>query len=478
MTHHRRNQPANRPDATEPTPFLNFPEAVIEYVPIDDLTENSDSPRTHSAKQQLQLSNAVREFGILLPIVIDECAKVMAGNARLAVAKYLGLKTVPTIQYSHLTEQQKVAFTIADNRIAENATWDYEVLAPQLEMLSKSSIDIDPTIVGIDMPEIDLIILADLAVNDEGDADDDMPAIDRNGFIVTKPGDLWILGDHRLLCADALLETSYQHLMMGEHAQMIISDVPYNVRIQGHVSGKGRNQHPDFLQASGELSSPEFENFLAKAFRCFVRYSVDGSIHFVFIDWRHLSEILNAGSIHYTELKNLIVWAKSNAGMGSFYRSQHELILAYKNGSTPHINYFELGQHGRHRSNVWTYAGANAFGKDRDDDLARHPTSKPVAMIVDALLDCSDRGGIVLDPFVGGGTTIIAAERTGRQAYAMDLDPLYVDATIHRWQALTGQQAIHESSGTNFAEIEDERREQTGRSSEDQSSVACQKMEN
>jgi DNA modification methylase len=254
---------------------------------------------------------------------------------------------------------------------------------------------------------------------------------------------------------------AYDRLLAGQRAEMVFTDPPYNVPINGHVSGLGRTRHREFPMASGEMSEGEFANFLQRVFQLLVDHSAEGSLHFICMDWRHMGETLQAGRATFSEFKNLIVWNKTNAGMGSFYRSKHELVFAWKNGTASHINNFELGQHGRHRTNVWDYAGANTMRPGRLDDLAMHPTVKPVGMVADAIKDCSRRRSIILDPFLGSGTAVIAAERTGRRAYGIELDPAYVDVVIRRWQAYTGKSAELAVDGLSFDEVERERRQAT-----------------
>jgi DNA modification methylase len=271
---------------------------------------------------------------------------------------------------------------------------------------------------------------------------------------VSRPGDVWKMGPHRLICGDARDAAVYQALLGDEHAQMVFTDPPYNVPISGHVCGLGEVRHREFAMAAGEMSKAEFTAFLASVLGQLAAFSADGSIHYVCMDWRHIEEILQAGNAVYSELKNLIVWNKTNGGMGAFYRSKHELVFAFKNGTATHINNFGLGQHGRYRTNVWDYEGISSIGKNRADELAMHPTVKPVAMVADAIRDCSKRGGIVLDAFSGSGTTIMAAEQTGRRGYAIELDPLYVDVAVRRWQLATGQNAMLAGSKSSFADME------------------------
>jgi len=271
-------------------------------------------------------------------------------------------------------------------------------------------------------------------------------------------GDLFRIGPHRLVCGDARDPASYSALLGGEHAQMIITDVPFNVKIGGNVSGLGKVVHGEFPMASGEMSRDEYIAFLNTVMAQLAHHSIDGSIHFHFIDFRHITEMLAAAEGVYSEVKNLCVWVKQNAGMGSLYRSQHELVFVFKSGKSPHINNVQLGKHGRNRTNVWRYAGANSFGKDRDALLAAHPTAKPVDLVADAIMDCSDRGGLVLDPFLGSGTALLAAERTGRRGFGIELDPWYVDVALARLAVVCADPVIHDATGMTFAELREARR--------------------
>ena len=424
----------------------------IQQIPVAALEPDPRNARTHTKQQIRQIGDSIQEFDFVNPILIDEANRIIAGHARRDAAVQLGLETVPVIQLSHLTRHQKRALAIADNKLAENAGWNEEVLAQEIKILSEVEVDFDVTITGFAPAEIDLLIEG-LAPTDDPRADE-IPDPEEAESIVVRRGDLFRLGHHHLLCGDATRATDFEVLMAGRTAQMVITDPPYNIPI-GNVCGSGRIKHQDFVMAAGEMSAAEFTDFLEKAFSNLAVHSIEGSVHFVFQDWRHLPEILAAGEAAYSELKQLIAWVKTNAGMGSFYRSQHELVLAFKSGTAPHINNFELGQHGRHRSNVWTYAGVNSLGPDRLDELRMHPTVKPVALVADAIKDCSRRGGVILDPFAGSGTTLIAAEKTGRRAYAMELDPKYVQTAIRRWQAFTGGEAVHAETGLTLVAMEE-----------------------
>ena len=272
---------------------------------------------------------------------------------------------------------------------------------------------------------------------------------------VTRLGDVWLLAKHILVCGDSTDAATYKLLMDGEKAEFVFTDPPYNVRIDGNVSGLGSVKHREFAMASGEMSESQFTTFLSKTYALLCRYSTDGSIHQICMDWRHMREMLQAGDANYSELKN--VWNKSNAGMGTFYRSKHEMVFIWKNGSAPHINTFELGQYGRHRTNVWDYDGVNTMRPGRLDELAMHPTVKPVALVTDAIKDCSKRGSLILDPFCGSGTILIAAEKTGRRGRTIELDPVYVDVAIQRWEKFTGEIATLAPLGETFDEVREAR---------------------
>ncbi len=429
---------------------MEVPPAVA-MVPTDSLKPAKRNARTHNATQVDQLARSIREFGVIKPVIVDDANRLVAGHGIWAAAKQLGLERIPVIRVSHLSPTQLRVYALADNQLATKSGWDRELLAIELGELQTElpEIGLDLSITGFDPGDIDSV-LTDFE-DGPGSALDDVPDV-QEGPAVCRTGDIFVLGRHRLLVGDARDETAYAHLMQGEVAEMGIHDVPYNVRIQGNVGGRGRTQHKEFACASGEMSPAEFTSFLQQALNFCAVHSADGAIHFVFIDWRHLRELLAAGAVVFDELKNMCVWVKSNAGQGSFYRSQHELVLVFKHGQATHLNSFGLGGNGRSRSNVWRYAGVNSFRAGRMDELKMHPTVKPVAMIADAMRDCSRRGSIVLDAFVGSGTTIMAAEQVGRRAFCIEIDPHYADVAIRRWQAFTKRDAVLEKSGEPFDE--------------------------
>jgi DNA modification methylase len=427
----------------------------IEYTLVQELQPYPNNARTHSKKQIRQIANSIKRFGFINPVVVDDKNVVMAGHGRVEAAKQLGLHAIPTVRLSHLSETDKKAYILADNKLALKAGWDREVLAIELQGLIDLKVDIELT--GFETPEIEVLLdEAREAKGSQAGPEDAAPEYTA-GATVTQPGDLWILGQHRLLCGDAREQSCYDALLEGVAAQLVFTDPPYNVKIDGHVCGLGRIRHKNFAMGCGEMSESEFVLFLEAVFRRMALNSVDGAIHFVCMDWRHMTEMLAAGRKIYTELKNVCVWNKSNAGMGSFYRSKHELVFAWKNGTQPHINNFELGQHGRTRTNVWDYAGITGMHAGRLEELAMHPTVKPVAMVANAIKDCSHRGGTVLDPFCGSGTTLIAAEKTGRKARALEIDPHYVDVAVRRWQTYTGKQAVLSTTGQTFEDVEEQR---------------------
>ncbi|MDI3335664.1 DNA methyltransferase [Defluviimonas aestuarii] len=411
----------------------------IEEVAVGDLRPWAKNARTHSKKQLKQIGESIRTFGFTNPVLIDAVNTILAGHGRVEAAKLIGMACVPCVRLEHMTPDQKRAYVLADNKLALNAGWDEELLAEELQaLLGVENLGFDIGVTGFDLGEIDTLI-SGLSVEEPGDPEDDI--LPTGAPRRAHPGDVWQLGRHRLVCGDALDPEVVTMLMDGEQARMVFSDPPYNVKIYGHVGGSGKTKHREFAMASGEMTVSEFAEFLTRAFRNMANHSMDGSIHYLCMDWRHMGEMLEAGQGVYAELKNLIVWAKDNGGMGTFYRSRHELIFAFKKGEAPHVNTFELGQHGRYRTNVWNYRGVNTMRAGRMEELALHPTVKPVQMIADAIRDVSGRGEIVLDLFGGSGSTLIAAEKTGRRGYLVELDPIYCDRILTRWEAYAKDEA-------------------------------------
>ena len=418
---------------------------------IDALTPWSGNARTHSSKQIRQIAASIETFGFTNPVLIDEAGGILAGHGRVAAARQLGCSEVPCLRLDHMTAEEKRAYVLADNKLAENAGWDRDILTLELGALVEADLDFDIGVIGFEAAEIDLIIDDGIP----GEPDPELEALPNLAErAVTRLGDLWQLGSHRIICGDVRDQKVVAELMGPDRARMVFTDPPYNVPVQGHICGKGKVKHPEFAMASGEMDFEGFTQFLSDCLAQLASVSCDGSIHYICMDWRHMGEIHAAGHQVYHELKNLIVWAKDNGGMGSFYRSRHELIFVFKNGTEPHLNNFGLGETGRCRTNVWEYRGMSSPSAERDALLALHPTVKPVAMIADAVRDCSCRGDIILDGFGGSGSSLIAAHQTGRKARLIEIDPIYVDRTIRRWQQVAHDDAILVSSGESFAERE------------------------
>ena len=387
----------------------SIPQLALVYLPARALVPNPRNARTHSKHQIRQIAASIREFGFTNPVLIDRKNTIIAGHGRVEAAKLEGIEQVPTILLENLTEDEIRAYVLADNRLAEKAGWAKEILAIELQHLITIDETFDVTVTGFEIPEIDLILQEVKAEQDK----DDVVDIDEAAPAVTHAGDLWLLGKHRILCSNALAEGSFKTLMGNRRAHMIFVDPPFNVKIDQNVCGKGSIRHREFFMASGEMSGAEFVAFLTTGLRLLARYSIANSVHFIFQDWRHASELLAAGRQVYETLLNVCVWVKDNGGLGSFYRSQHELVFVFRNGKGPHRNNIQLGQFGRNRTNVWHYPGVSTQSKQGEEGnlLALHPTVKPVQLIADAMLDCSARGEIILDSFLGSGSTLIAAER-------------------------------------------------------------------
>ena len=430
-------------------------EVQIEYRAVTELILDSRNPRQHPQRQVNQLADSIREFGFVMPVVVDERGQVIIGHGRVLAARKLKMARIPVVEIRHLSKAQLKALRIADNKLGQNAHWDERLLGESLLELKELDRDFDLSITGFSLPEIDLAIqkLSEPVVEDIDDASSE------TGIQVCQLGDVWELGGHRVHCGDATSEAAFERLMTDNRADIVFVDPPYNVRIDGYASPGGKVRHREFAQGSGELSREEFIRFLTDSCINLKNYSKSGAIHFVCMDWKHLDELLAAGREVCAELKNIVAWVKSTAGMGSLYRSQHELICVFKSGTGRHINNIELGKNGRHRTNVWEYDSASTQARKGNNVLELHPTVKPVQLVMDALLDCSNRGDIVLDSFLGSGTTLLAAERTGRVCRGIELDPPYVDTAIRRWQNLTGRDAVRVSDGKLFRDIEAEKEE-------------------
>lgn len=427
----------------------------IEILPLSSLRPYPGNARRHSKKQVRQIAESIRRFGFTNPVLISDQGEIIAGHGRVMAAKELGLPTLPTVRLSHLSAEERRAYVLADNKLALNAGWDMEILAIELQALI--DLDFDVTLTGFSLAEVDLTLdqareASTTAPDSPADQIPEPPKI-----AVSRPGDLWVLGRHRLLCGNAMEPQHVVYLLGDEKADLIFTDPPYNVPIDGHVCGLGSVRHREFAFASGEMTQSQFTAFLTQTLSNAVSAARDGAIAYVCMDWRHMRELLDAGEEVFSELKNLCVWNKTNGGMGSFYRSKHELVFVFKVGKAPHLNSFGLGETGRYRTNVWDYPGISSLGAKRTDELAMHPTVKPVALVADAIRDCSRRGEIVLDVFGGSGTTLIAAEACGRQARLLEYDPCYCDTILTRWEAYTGKRATLGHVGRPFEDVASER---------------------
>ncbi len=428
---------------------------AIEHRAPSDLRPYGRNARTHSKSQVRQIAESIKRFGFTNPVLISDEDEIIAGHGRVEAAKLLGIATVPTLRLSHLNETERRAYVLADNKLALNAGWDPDLLSIELQALI--NLDFDVSLTGFSTAEIDLTL--DAARDRDPAAppavEDEIPAM--GSVAICRPGEVWRLGRHRLACGDAQDPAIYQALMQDDRADLVFTDPPYNVPIDGHVCGQGRVRHREFAMGAGEMSKTAFTEFLTRSLGAMAGVSRDGAIAFVCMDWRHMGELIAAGESVFAELKNLCVWNKTNGGMGTFYRSKHELVFVYKVGSGAHTNTFGLGDTGRYRTNVWDYAGISSLTSTRSEELAMHPTVKPTALVADAIRDCTQRNQIVLDGFGGSGTTLIAAEATGRRARLIEYDPLYCDVILRRYQRLTGKAGVLDGTGQAFDVLETER---------------------
>ena len=428
----------------------------IEMVPIAVLKPRENNPRKHGKKQIRKLADIIRELGFRSVVLIDRNNTLIAGHGRVEAAKVAGLDKVPAMRCEDLTDAQIEALVMADNRLSEMGEWDLTLLGKGFQGLIDlgPKLDFDLTMTGFEHAEIDNILEGLKPA--EADRAEEIPQL-VEGPAVTRHGDVWAIGPHRLLCGDATDARDYVTLLGNRKANVVFVDPPYNVKIDGHVSGLGKNRHREFAMASGEMSKVQFTDFLRRTFANLAAFSADGALNFVAMDWRHCGEVLAASEGSYSDLKNICVWTKTNAGMGSLYRSQHEFVFVFKVGEEAHTNNVQLGAHGRNRSNVWAYAGVNWFGKGRAEKLAAHPTVKPVALVADAIRDCSKRRDIVLDSFAGSGTTLVAAHRAGRIGFGMELDPAYCDLILKRLSEEMKVEPVLLPLGDKFSEVARER---------------------
>jgi DNA modification methylase len=450
-----------RPSKLKPGKLAPADLGPIEQIPIELLKPYPGNARTHSKKQLARIAASLESFGWMNPILADKDGTIIAGHGRWQAARSLGFTHCPVIRVEHLTPDQVRAYRLADNQLAQLSGWDEDILKIELQHLSDIEVDLDFSLetIGWDHAEIDVMLeTAPAEKSDDGafdPVDENVSAPEHDA--VTRLDDIWLLAEHRVLCGSALEPDAFAQLMGGRQAAMAFVDAPYNCPIDGHVSGLGDTKHREFAMASGELTEDAFRAFLGDNGKLLSANCSEGAIIMMCMDWRQLLPLHLAIRDAGLAIINMAVWAKNNGGMGSLLRSQYELVLITKKGRAPHINNVQLGKHKRYRTNVWRYPGVNSFGKGRMEQVKGHPTPKPVAMVADAIRDVSHRGQIVLDSFLGSGTTLLAAERTKRICYGMDIDPVYVDLTIRRWEAMTGQQAVLAATGQSFAEVQRER---------------------
>ncbi|RWD31631.1 MAG: hypothetical protein EOS22_04205 [Mesorhizobium sp.] len=424
----------------------------VQLTAISELKVSPFAARNHPREKRRKLLASVRKYGVLAPLLIEQGGYIVDGHARLEAASNAGLTHVLTIDVSYLAEVDRRALRLAMNRLAEGGKWDKEALARELNHLLEFGYDVELT--GFDTVEIETAIEV---VDDPSGVEEHIEAKLVSNIPVSRSGDLWILGEpgkaHRIACGDFRDDALLGALFQSRTAAVSFTDPPYNVPIQGFVSGLGKPAHNEFAMASGEMSRPEFQAFLRDTLEALFARLSDGAIAYVCMDWRSIAVLIDAGESLGLELLNMAVWVKTNAGMGSFLRSQHELVAIFKCPGAPHRNNVELGKHGRSRSNVWHYRGVNVMGPERHL-LAEHPTVKPSAMVADAIRDASVPGDIVFDPFLGSGTTLVAAERTRRVCIGIEIEPTFVDLAIRRWQAETGKDAVRSSDGVVFSAAE------------------------
>jgi DNA modification methylase len=412
-------------------------------LPTAALRPHPRNPRKHKREQIRAIARSIEAFGFNAPILVNKDMQIVAGHGRYEAARLLDYTEVPVVRLDHLSPEQASAYLLADNKLTDRSSWDDAALAVHLKELSELALDFDIEATGFELQEIDFRVQA---IDDTDTAEKADEFAIAEGPAVSVLGDLWFLGPHRIHCGSAVESSAYSSLFDNEKAAATFTDPPYNVPINGHVSGKGKIKYREFPMASGEMSEAEFNSFLTVSLSLICAHTISGGLIYSCMDWRHMTPMNAAGRASGCDLMNLCVWAKSNGGLGSLYRSRHELIFVFRNGKSAHLNNVQLGRFGRNRTNVWNYAGVNTFGRKAAE---LHPTVKPIRMVADAILDSTKRDDIVLDPFLGSGTTLLAAERTNRRGYGIELDPLYVDTSVERWQRMTGRKA-HNRLGETF----------------------------
>ncbi|MDB5700139.1 MAG: hypothetical protein JWL66_338 [Sphingomonadales bacterium] len=437
------HNPHNKP--RPPAPAIGHNSAMqVEYVATASLKFDSETAVVFSPKDDKRADRLLNRFDVRTPILLGADNVVAIGEMIVRAALRLGIKTLPAIRVEDLSKVELQALSVAYSKLGQLGKFDSDRLGALCIKFEAEIPNFELEDIGFEVPELDMVM-------DGEPAERDVPPV--FDIPISKPGDIWLLDNHRVGCGDATRPEILATLMAGASAAALFTDPPFGCGIDGFVAGKGR--HREFVMASGEMSDPELQAFFAAFIAAMLPWLKNGAVAYIVIDWRSLHLLLDAATPALGKLLNLAIWTKDRAGMGSFLRSQHELVLIFKAGKGRYRNNVQLGRFGRNRSNVWKYPSAKtaSTGSDEGNMLANHPTPKPVRMVADAILDCTKRGDIVLDCFLGSGTTLIAAEKVGRRCYALDLDPLYVDLAIRRWQAWTGQDAVHAVSGRTFDNI-------------------------
>ena len=450
----RRGAAARHVEAEKGSPVRRndiLPSLQIERCTTGVLKPHVRKLRKSDPAHIREIANSISALGFNVPLLVGKDNVVLDGDARLEAAKLLGLSSVPCIRVDHLDETEQRLLRLAVNRLGEKGSWDIQELEAEFKELIIAGAPIE--ISGFGSDEIDQIIIG-------GDASETGDLAPWPGAsAVARVGDLFLLGPHRLICGDAYVPAVTERLMGTDVGRVVLTDEPFNVAVGGHVTG---GDHREFVMASGEMTNEQFLEFNHSWMEAVLPHLIEGGILGTFIDWRGLPIAHTAAIAFGLAPLNLIVWAKTNAGMGSLYRSQHELLPLFKKGSVSHINNISLGRRGRYRTNLWTYPGASSLGSDARKGLQEHPTVKPSVMLQDAIIDLSNRGEVILDPFLGSGSTLIAAENTGRVCCGIELDPLYVDVIIRRYQTVTDKIAVLANTAESFEKVADRRRNEAG----------------
>lgn len=422
--------------------------------------------RRRNAKAFQKLVRSIKHFGIVRPILIDQHNNVIDGHGVIEAAMELGIAKVPAIVIDHLAEEDLRALGIALNKLQELGEWNEEVLAQELQFISELNTEYDLELTGLELGEIEFLISDEDAAksNDQPDPSDDveLATLETDYDPVSREGDLFLIKgnsfEHRVYCGDARSKKGIVKALGNWDANMVLTDPPFDVPVQGHVGGLGKTKHREFVMGSGELGPRRFYKLLLKSIKRYKKALTDGGLAYVFMDKNGLEALLRAGREAGLKLHSICVWRKTNAGMGSLYRSQNEFVVIFKKGKAPHINNVDLGKYGRYRTTDWHYAGFNTFSKERQELFKLHPTLKPVRMLSDAIRDVTRRGDVVLDSFAGAGSTLIAAEKTGRRSVSIELDPIYVDTILKRFEKEFGVEAVHAGTGLTFSQLSEERR--------------------